>query len=59
MASLLIVHHTPWPWTQAMLEAVRDGAGNDDIMGVDVVVRPALLRRGWLDRVGCPRAALV
>jgi multimeric flavodoxin WrbA len=42
MATLLIVHHTPSPWTQAMLEAVRDGAGNDEIDGVGVEVRPAL-----------------
>jgi NAD(P)H-dependent FMN reductase len=42
VATLLIVHHTPSPWTQAMLEAARDGAGNDEIEGVEVVVRPAL-----------------
>lgn len=42
MSTLLIVHHTPSPWTQAMLEAVVEGARNDDIDGVDVVVRPAL-----------------
>jgi multimeric flavodoxin WrbA len=42
MATVLIVHHTPSPWTQAMLEAARAGAGNDEIEGVDVVVRPAL-----------------
>lgn len=42
MATLLIVHHTPSPWTQAMLEAVLDGARNDEIEGVDIEVRPAL-----------------
>ena len=42
MPTLLIVHHTPSPTTQAMLEAVLAGARNDAIEGVDVVVRPAL-----------------
>jgi multimeric flavodoxin WrbA len=40
--SLLIVHHTSSPSLQAMLEAVLAGAGTDEIVGVDVVVRPAL-----------------
>jgi NAD(P)H-dependent FMN reductase len=48
MATLLIVHHTPSPWSQAMLEAARDGAGNDEIEGVDVVVRPALAADAYL-----------
>jgi flavorubredoxin len=39
---LLIVHHTPSPFMQAMLEAVVSGANHEDIEGVDVVVRPAL-----------------
>jgi multimeric flavodoxin WrbA len=42
MARLLIVHHTPSPSMQAMLEAVLAGASNDEIEGVEVVVRPAL-----------------
>jgi multimeric flavodoxin WrbA len=42
MPTLLVVHHTPSPATQAMLEAVREGANDDAIEGVDVVVRPAL-----------------
>ncbi|ALJ19214.1 flavodoxin [Microbacterium sp. No. 7] len=42
MATLLIVHHTPSPGMQALLEAVREGARDDAIEGVDVVVRPAL-----------------
>jgi multimeric flavodoxin WrbA len=42
MATLLVVHHTPSPWTQAMLEAALDGARNEEIKGVDVEVRPAL-----------------
>jgi multimeric flavodoxin WrbA len=42
MAVLLVVHHTPSPATQEMLEAVLAGAGDDEIEGVEVVVRPAL-----------------
>lgn len=41
-ARLLIVHHTPSPSCQRMLEAVRSGATDDAIEGVEVVVRPAL-----------------
>jgi multimeric flavodoxin WrbA len=39
---LLVVHHTPSPWTQSMLESVLAGARTDGIEGVEVVVRPAL-----------------
>jgi multimeric flavodoxin WrbA len=39
---LLVVHHTPSPSTQAMLESVMDGATDDAIEGVEVVSRPAL-----------------
>ncbi|MBX6769831.1 MAG: flavodoxin family protein [Actinomadura rubrobrunea] len=42
MGRLLIVHHTPSPNLQAMYEAVRAGAGTDEISGVEVVSRPAL-----------------
>ncbi|CAO5163288.1 NADPH-dependent FMN reductase [Frankia sp. AiPs1] len=42
MPTLLIVHHTPSPSTQAMLEAVLAGARDEAIEGVEVVVRPAL-----------------
>jgi multimeric flavodoxin WrbA len=42
MPRLLVVHHTPSPSMQAMLDAVRDGAGHPDLSEVDVVVRPAL-----------------
>ena len=42
MTRLLIVHHTPSPATHTLLVAVRDGATNREITGVDVVVRPAL-----------------
>ena len=40
---LLIVHHTPSPALQALLDAVVGGAGDDAVAGVDVVVRPALV----------------
>jgi hypothetical protein len=42
MPSVLIVHHTPSPALHAMFDAVRSGAMNDAIDGVDVVVRAAL-----------------
>jgi multimeric flavodoxin WrbA len=42
VATLLIVHHSPSPSCRAMFEAVHDGATNDDIEGVEVVVRSAL-----------------
>ena len=42
MARLLIVHHTPSPHCQEMLEAVVAGATDPDIVGVEVVWRPAL-----------------
>ena len=40
MPTLLVVHHTPSPTLQAMLEAVRAGAAL--VEGVEVVSRPAL-----------------
>jgi NAD(P)H-dependent FMN reductase len=40
MPRLLVVHHTPSPNLQALLEAVREGAALVD--DVDLVVRPAL-----------------
>ncbi|MGW2521405.1 flavodoxin family protein [Streptomyces sp. NPDC001617] len=42
MPTLLIVHHTPSPHCQAMLEAVVSGATAPEIEGVEVVRRPAL-----------------
>ncbi len=42
MARLLVVHHTPSPGMQAMLEAALAGARDDQVEGVEVVVRPAL-----------------
>jgi NAD(P)H-dependent FMN reductase len=40
--TLLIVHHTPSPATHSLFEAVRSGATDPQISGIDVVVRPAL-----------------
>ena len=42
MPTLLVVHHTPSPAMQAMLEAVLSGARDPEIEGVRVEVRPAL-----------------
>jgi multimeric flavodoxin WrbA len=42
MARLLVVHHTPSPATQELLEAALAGARDDAIDDVEVVVRPAL-----------------
>ncbi|HEU4674471.1 MAG TPA: NAD(P)H-dependent oxidoreductase [Motilibacteraceae bacterium] len=42
MSTLLVVHHTPSPPCQALLEEVLRGARDDAIEGVEVVVRPAL-----------------
>ncbi|HLS02037.1 MAG TPA: flavodoxin [Beutenbergiaceae bacterium] len=39
---LLIVHHTPSPGMQAMLEQVVAGAKDELIEGVEVLTRPAL-----------------
>ncbi len=40
--TLLLVHHTPSPYMQAMFEAVLSGATDSEIEGVEVVRRPAL-----------------
>ena len=42
MARLLIVHHTPSPAMHTLLDAVRRGATDPSIEGVEVVVRAAL-----------------
>ena len=42
MTRLLVVHHTPSPHCQEMLEAVVAGARNPEIVGVEVIRRPAL-----------------
>jgi multimeric flavodoxin WrbA len=39
---LLVVHHTPSPALQAMLEAVIAGARDPELEGIEVEVRPAL-----------------
>jgi NAD(P)H-dependent FMN reductase len=43
VATLLVIHHTPSPSLQAMLEQVVAGASDDAIEGVEVVTRPALV----------------
>lgn len=42
MTRLLVVHHTPSPATQELLESALAGARDEAISGVEVVVRPAL-----------------
>ena len=42
MPSLLIVHHTVSPATQALLEAAQSGAAADGLEDVEVVARAAL-----------------
>lgn len=42
MARLLIVHHSPTRSLQRLTDAVVSGAGDPEIEGVEVVVRPAL-----------------
>lgn len=42
MPRLLIVHHTPSPALHTMFDAVRSGATDPSIEGVEVVARPAL-----------------
>ncbi len=42
MARLLVVHHSPTPTSEALAEAVVSGAHDDEVVGVEVVVRPAL-----------------
>jgi flavorubredoxin len=42
MPRLLVVHHTPSPAVHSMFDAVVAGTKDQQIEGVDVVVRPAL-----------------
>ena len=42
MPRLLVVHHTPSPALQAMLEAVIAGARDPELEGIEVEIRPAL-----------------
>ena len=39
---LLVVHHSPTPTARLLADAVVAGANDDEIEGVEVVVRPAL-----------------
>ena len=39
---LLVVHHTPSPAMQALLEAALEGAGVEELAGLSVGTRPAL-----------------
>ncbi|HVT21960.1 MAG TPA: NAD(P)H-dependent oxidoreductase [Mycobacteriales bacterium] len=43
MSTLLVVHHTPSPATQELLEAVLAGTNDEAIEGVDVRAVPALV----------------
>src|SRR5215207_7553438 len=43
MPTLLVVHHTPSPAMQEILESVLSGARTDEVQGVQVVLRPALV----------------
>lgn len=43
MPRLLIVHHTPSPALHSLLDAVRSGATDPQIEGVEVATRPALV----------------
>ena len=42
MARLLVVHHAPTPTVRSLADAVVAGARDDEIRGVEVVVREAL-----------------
>lgn len=42
MPRLLLVHHTPSPALQSLLEKAREGASHPDLGDVELVVRPAL-----------------
>ena len=42
MPRLLIVHHTPSPAVHSLLDAVRSGASDPQLQGVEVSVVPAL-----------------
>ena len=42
MPRLLVVHHSPTPTVRSLTDAVLGGTRDDEIEGVEVVVRPAL-----------------
>ena len=41
-SNLLVVHHSPTPSMQALVDGLLDGARHEEIDGVEVTVRPAL-----------------
>jgi NAD(P)H-dependent FMN reductase len=45
MSRLLVVHHSPTPGVRSLTDAVVAGANDDEIAGVEVVVREALEAR--------------
>jgi hypothetical protein len=53
VARLLIVHHTASPTLHTLFEAVRSGATDPQIEGVEVVARPALTATA-IDVLGTP-----
>ena len=52
MRRLLVVHHAPTPSVQRLADAVLAGARDEQISGVEVVVRPALTANAD-DVLGC------
>ncbi len=42
MPTLLVVHHTPSPSMQELLDAVREGLAHDELADVGLAVQPAL-----------------
>ena len=46
MSRLLVVHHSPSPVVRSLTEAVLAGANDDEIEGVEVVVREGQTRSG-------------
>ena len=57
MPQLLVVHHSPTAGVRALTEAVLAGTGDEAIVGVEVVVRPAL--EGTADDVNAADAVLL
>ncbi|MCW2715940.1 MAG: flavodoxin [Frankiales bacterium] len=57
MPTLLVVHHTPSPATQALLEAVLSGAADPELAQVEVVTRAALTA-GAADLLGADGVVL-
>jgi multimeric flavodoxin WrbA len=57
MARLLVVHHTPSPTSQELLEAALAGTREEGLEGLEVVTRPALVA-GPVDVLGCDAVLL-